>query len=164
VQDVLFDRTTISNWNGYNGGFNAYVTNLSRLQPTKSSDLILSTSPSYQVGPLGQYYQLLSGPVFNADTGTTADQLGLYHFTTVTNIVGTYEIKETNSLVDISYHYVAGDANGNPADFDGDGFPDYLEDINGNGNAADDPTSWLIYNSPSGLATGSGLQVFTPLK
>jgi hypothetical protein len=164
VQDVLFDSATISNWNGYTGGFNAYVTNQTRLQPTKSTDLILAASPSYQSGPLGQYYQLLSAPVFNADTGTTADQIGLYHFTTITNIVGTYEIKETNSLVDVSYHYVAGDASGNPADFDGDGIPDYLEDVNGNGNAADDPTSWLIYNSPNGLTTSSPFIIYTPLK
>jgi hypothetical protein len=106
----------------------------------------------------------MSSVLFNADTGTTADQIGIYHYTVVTNLVSGVEIKETNSVVDVSYHYVAGDANGNPSDTDGDGAPDYLEDLNGNGNATDDPTSWLIYNSPSGLSTGSGLQVFTPLK
>lgn len=53
---------------------------------------------------------------------------------------------------------------GQPYDNDGDGVPDYLEDVNGDGSAAGDPTSWLIYNSPNGLTGGNGLQVFTPLK
>jgi hypothetical protein len=49
-------------------------------------------------------------------------------------------------------------------DTDGDGIPDYLEDANGNGNGADDPTSWQSYNSLNGLTSGNGLRVFTPLK
>jgi Regulator of chromosome condensation (RCC1) repeat/Bacterial TSP3 repeat len=60
---------------------------------------------------------------------TTADLVGLYHFTTQTN-----QMKETNSPVDIGYHYVAVDGNGNPVDTDGDGIPDYIEDANGNGS------------------------------
>ena len=54
--------------------------------------------------------------------------LGLYHFTTTTN-----KWKETNSIVDIGFHYIALDANGLPVDTDGDGWPDYWEDANGNG-------------------------------
>jgi hypothetical protein len=165
VQDVLFDSATISNWNGYTGGFNAYVTNQTRLQPTKTTDILLSASPSYQVGPLGWYYQLTNSVLINADTNTTANQIGLYHFTMVTNLVSGIEIKETNSLVDVSYHYVASDANGNPADFDGDGIPDYLEDTNGDGvfNTGD-LSNWQSYNSPNGLTTSSPFIIYTPLK
>jgi len=35
--------------------------------------------------------------------------------------------------VDIGYHYVATDTNGNPLDTNGDGIPDYIEDANGDG-------------------------------
>lgn len=74
VQDVLFDTVGITNWNGYSGGFNGYVTNSSqRLAPTKSTDIILGGEPSYQLGPLGNYYQLTNSLLINADTNTTAD-------------------------------------------------------------------------------------------
>ncbi|MEI6786198.1 MAG: hypothetical protein WCQ21_35395, partial [Verrucomicrobiota bacterium] len=84
---------------------------------------------------------------------------GLYHFTTTTN-----QVKEAGTKVDMGFHYIAVDASGIPIDSDGDGKPDYLEDVNGDGNGTNDPTSWLIYNSPNGLSGGNGLQVFTPLK
>jgi hypothetical protein len=142
VQDVLFDSPSITNWNGYNGGFNGYITGLTRLQPTKTTDLVLSASPSYQLGPLGNYYELTNSVLVNADTNTTADTIGLYHYTVTTNLVSSYQIKETNSWVDISYHYVAGDANGNPTDTNGDGIPDYLSDVNGNGAVNTGEISW----------------------
>ena len=53
VYDSLFDQPALlTNWNGYTGGHNAYLTNSARLQPTQSNDLILSASPSYRAGPL----------------------------------------------------------------------------------------------------------------
>jgi hypothetical protein len=165
VQDNLFDSPAINNWNGYSGGYNAYVTNLSRLQPTKTTDLVLTNSPSYQVGPLGVYYLLVTSGLINADATTTADTVMLYHYTLFTNIVNSAEVKETNSLVDVSYHWVATDTNGIPLDFDGDGLADALEDVNGNGIFdTGDLSDWKTYNSPNGLAAGNGLQVFTPLK
>jgi hypothetical protein len=142
VQDLLFDGTAVTNWNGYSGGFNAYDTGAQRLSPNQSTDIILSAAPSYQLGPLGNYYQLTNSVLINADTNTTADQVGLYHYTVTTNLVSGYEIKETNSLVDVSYHYVATDANGNPIDTNGDGIPDYLSDVNGNGTVNSGEISW----------------------
>ena len=66
-------------------------------------------------------------------------------------------------MVDIGFHYVATDANGNPLDTNGDGIPDYIKDANGNGSVDNGETSWLIgpYN---GLSSANGLQVYTPLK
>jgi hypothetical protein len=79
-----------------------------------------------------------NSPVINAGD-LTADQFGLYHFTVTTN-----EVKETNSVVDIGYHYVAVDGNGDPLDSNGDGIPDYLEDANGDGiYDSGDPANWL---------------------
>jgi rhodanese-related sulfurtransferase len=49
-------------------------------------------------------------------------------------------------------------------DADGDGLPDHHEDRNGDGSATGDPTSWLAYDSPNGLAGPLSLNVFTPLK
>jgi len=145
VQDVLFDSTAITNWNGYSGGFNGYVTNSSqRLQPTQATDIIVGSEPSYQLGPLGNYYQLTNAVIINADTNTTANQVGLFHYTVTTNLVSGYEIKETNSLVDVSYHYVATDANGNPIDTNGDGIPDYLSDTNGNGLVDSGEIGWNV--------------------
>jgi hypothetical protein len=142
VQDNLFDSPVINNRNGYNGGYNAYVTNLSRLQPTKATDLILSSSPSYQAGPLGPYYLLSASSFINYDTITTADQVMLYHYTVMTNLAGGLEIKETNSWVDLSYHYVATDTNGIPIDSSGRGQPDYLQDLNGDGKVESGETDW----------------------
>jgi hypothetical protein len=142
VQDVLFDKAALTNWNGYNGGFNVYVTNFQRLQPTQTTDLLLSASPSYQVGALGVYYQLTNAAVINWDTNTAANTIGYYHFTVITNLVSGLQIKETNSWTDVSYHYVATDGAGNPIDTDGDAVPDYIEDVNGNGAVDSGETNW----------------------
>jgi hypothetical protein len=67
----------------------------------------------------------------------------LYHFTTQPD-----QTKETNSVVDIGYHYVAVDGYGNPWDSDTDGVPDYLEDANGDGSVNSGETDWQSATDP----------------
>jgi len=163
IKDNLFDQTTInSQWGFITHSNNAYVSGFSRLTPTNSNDVVLSNAPTYQTSYLGRYYYLTNDGMLSLliDAGSRwATNATLYHFTTTTN-----QVKEASSKVDIGFHFAATDATGIPFDTDGDGILDYLEDRNGDGNGANDTTSWQTYNSPNGLVTGAGLQVFTPLK
>ena len=100
--------------------------------------------PPYQDGPFGHYY--MPGTVLANAGSTTADQLGLYHYTTATN-----QAVQSNSIVDIGLHYVGASYGTNgwvPLDTDGDGIPDYVEDALGNGATGDaainlGETDWL---------------------
>lgn len=164
VRDCAFDQVTLSVADGYSSiptntdyDYNAYP-NVSGAFPFNGGHDKSSVSFNWQSGPLGRYYLPTNSVLIDAGH-TNANFVGLYHFTTQTN-----QVKETNSVVDIGYHYVALDSLGNPFDTDGDGIPDYLEDSNGNGVFdAGDLGDWQIgqYN---GLSQGFGLQVFTPLK
>jgi len=108
-------------------GYNAYLNCNTRLYPTNLYDIVTSTGLAYESSSLGDFYQPSDSPLKRAGS-TTADQIGLYHFTTQTN-----QIPDGTNLVDIGYHYVATDTNGNPVSTPGDGIPDYLADANGNG-------------------------------
>jgi hypothetical protein len=165
IRECAFDGTPINIQApfGYNLAYadydyNAY-TNLSNPFPSGyGANDVRGVSFNWQSGPLGNFYLPANSPLIDAGS-CTADQVGLYHFTTRTS-----QLKETTSIVDIGYHYVACNAAGQPIDTDGDGLPDYLEDWNGNGSGGDDFTSWLVYDSANGLSPASGLIVFTPLK
>jgi len=136
ITNCAFDLTSIPN-NNVNpaADYNAYRPGQQRLQPQGGNDLV-TTNFNWQTSWLGNYYLPNNSPLI--DRGNpTADQVGLYHFTTQTN-----QVKETNSIVDIGYHYVAVNTNGNPFDADGDGVPDYLEDANGNGLVDAGETNW----------------------
>ena len=144
-------------------GYNAYLNCNGQLYPTNIHDIVSASSLSYQVGPLGTFYQPTNSLLINMGS-TTADLVGLYHYTVTTNMVSGMEIKETNSVVDIGYHYVAVNGASSPIDTDGDGIPDYLEDANGNGLVDGSENSWTNYNSGNGLVSPNGLIIFTPLK
>jgi hypothetical protein len=67
--------------------------------------------------------------------------------------------------VDIGLHYVAVSQVGDqwvPIDTDGDGWPDYFEDRNGNGDVDPGETDWRLFETDTG--PGPGLVVFTPMK
>jgi RHS repeat-associated protein len=158
IRDNLFDQAVIPNWiggwgNTYTGGYNAFITNCDRLQPTSTADIILATNAvAYKVGPLGSFYQATNSPLANAGS-TNADKVALYHYTISTNYLAGQQIKETNSIVDVGYHYVAIGTNGLPIDSNGDGVPDYLSDRNGNGLHDPGETNWYYVMSIKLAAT-----------
>ncbi|HWX19912.1 MAG TPA: hypothetical protein VN578_08415 [Candidatus Binatia bacterium] len=165
ILDTAFDSTS-TNFNDAASGntnytrfdYNAFLFGQPRLTPAGPHDVLVTNTFNWQSSWLGNYYQPTNSPLIDKGS-VTADLIGLYHFTTQTN-----QMKETNSIVDISYHYVAVDTNGVPISTPGDGIPDYLADANGNGLVDPGEISWTNYYSPNGLTNGSGLQVFTPLK
>jgi hypothetical protein len=144
IENCAFDGTDLSNVNDYSGGntnitycdYNAFLTNANRLPMQGTHDVTNIISFNWQASYLGSFYLPTNSLLINAGS-VTADIVGLYHFTTQTN-----QVKETNSVVDIGYHYVAVDTNGNPIDSNGDGIPDYLEDANGNGLVDTGETNW----------------------
>jgi hypothetical protein len=160
VKDTAFDTPTNLSFNPgttatTNFQNNAYITGQTQLGSVSN---YTTTNFNWQKGALGNYY--IATTNINVDHGsTTANLVGLYHFTTQTN-----QMKETNSVVDIGYHYVALGTNGLPMSTGGDGIGDYLVDANGNGtNDAGDLGNWTNYTSPNNLAAAPGLIVFTPL-
>src|SRR5260221_6352971 len=102
----------------------------------EGSNNIIVTNYNWQTSMLGSFYLPTSSPLIDMGS-TNANLLGLYHFTTQTN-----QVKETNSIVDIGYHYVAVNGSSNPLDFNSDGIPDYLEDANGNGSVDSGEMDW----------------------
>jgi len=144
--DNLFDHATLVQNNvpvvhGYNG----YLTGSAAFAPPNTNDVVATLA--WQSGPLGDYYQPTNSPFINKGSITDAANAGLFHYTTTTN-----QVKEANSPLDIGLHYLAVDSNGNPLDTDGDGIPDYLEDLNGNGviNVAETPFGITIENPVNG--------------
>jgi hypothetical protein len=147
VYDNLFSSANfhIGNYapnHGYNGYYNSAIPYDPNTGYTTPGNQSLATL-DFQVGPLGPYYYPTTGTGLNLlrNVGsTTANALGLFHYTVTTN-----QVVEGDSTVSIGYHYVAVDKNGNPLDSNGDGIPDYLSDANGNG--VDDPgeTPWDIW-------------------
>ena len=167
VRDCAFDGDTLSvtsyaaNSNYANYDYNAFTTTNSSLRfPIGGThDAFATNGMNWQSSWFGNFYLPTNSPLIAAGD-VTANVVGLYHFTTQTN-----QVIEGDSQVDIGYHYVATDSNGNPLDTSGDGIPDYLKDANGNGIFdAGNPYNWLIYNSQNGLSSTNVLQVFTPLK
>jgi len=138
IQDNLFDNCSISeggtNYQSYIGNsYNGYVAT-TPLVNSGGNDKSVTTF-SYATGTLGPWYQSSTNMI---DAGSrTADLAGVYHYTTQTS-----QVKEANTIVDLGFHYVATDASGNPLDTDGDGFPDWQEDSNGNGVVDSGETDW----------------------
>ena len=143
LHDSLFTGTilsteVVSSHIGYVGS--------ARLDATNASDQVLA-SLAFQTGPLGSFYVPTNTALAN-NGSRNATNAGLYHYTMLTN-----NVKETNTTVDLGFHYVATGTNGVPLDYDGDGLPDYWEDLNGNGSTDSGETDWRDAND-------LGLQVF----
>ena len=150
IKDNLFDCDTLNNLgiSALTNSNNGYRSGLTSLGGTGDKTGLV---PDYQVGPLGNYYYPTNGTncfsLVNAGS-RSAGSAGLYHFTTRVD-----QTKEAATTVDIGFHYLALDGNGNPMDTDGDWIPDYLEDRNGNGAVDSGETDW---QSPTDL----GLKVW----
>jgi|GEM_PF-759283 len=145
VKDNIFDQValfldfvegTVS------ADYNAYTTNVPQIDPSATHDVLLAASNiTYEIGPLGRFYLPTNSPLTNVGS-RLASEAGLFHFTTATN-----QVKETNSTVDIGFHYVALGTNGLPPDFDSDGVSDYEEDENGDGNHTEGERVWYVYDT-----------------
>ena len=104
-------------------GYNAYVNGATNTSFTNNNDII--TNITWQGGPLGFYYQLPTSPLLN-NGSTFATNLGLYHYTVLTN-----ETVEATNIVSRGYHYIALGADGLPIETYEDGVPDYAKDRDG---------------------------------
>jgi len=134
ITDNLFDTSTnklamdtystghISLWN------NAFFGITNSLGGTTN---LVVTSLSYAIGPLGSWYIGSSSPALVDMGSRSAGSAGLYHYTMFTNLVNACELAETNTIVDIGFHYVVTDGYGNPLETLWFGIPDYLADTNG---------------------------------
>ena len=146
ARDSAFDATAVSTADQYSSNtnltdydYNAFISaTTNRTTPNGPHDVIATSGFNWQTSWFGNYYLPTNSSLIN--TGwVTADVAGLYHFTTQTN-----QLIEGSSRVDIAYHYVATDANGNPLDDNGDGIPDYISDPNGNGLVDSGEIGWNI--------------------
>ena len=148
LYDNAFDSCTfILASHPITNGNNAYINCANRLNPTNASDVVL-TNFTYQAGPLGNYYQPTNSALINAGSVTNAAIAGLFHYTTTTN-----QVKETDSTVDIGYHYAAVDDSGQSIDTDGDGVPDYA-DADSDGDSLPDTWELQCFGNLSQPATG----------
>jgi RHS repeat-associated protein len=142
IKDNLYDG--VANSFSGDGSYSSYIAisndafyNTSN--PLGGSGHVTLTNLAYATAALGRWYIGTAAPSIWDVGSRSAPTAGLYHHTTLTN-----QTKEANSTVDIGFHYVAVDGNGNPIDTDGDGVPDYLEDANGNGLDGSGESPWTL--------------------
>jgi Big-like domain-containing protein/fibronectin type III domain protein len=83
---------------------------------------------SYQRGVFGRWYQPSGSELINAGSASSAGSVGFYWYCTTTN-----NAAEENSALDIGYHSVALNSSSQPWDTNGDGTPNYMEDLDGDG-------------------------------
>lgn len=148
ILDTVFDGTAVNTSDAWAStpwlttyDFNA-LQSTNRTTPTGANDLLI-TNFNWQASWQGKFYVPTNSLLINAGSVTNAALAGFYHFTMTTN-----QVKEAFSRLDIGYHYVAS-PNGVPADTDGDGVPDYLEeDSDGDGAA------WWEDSNPDNAAVG----------
>jgi hypothetical protein len=145
-KDNLFDKEEFHQDASYplSHDFNAYWLLLDsevqsggakRLAPDGSSDRLLTATPPYLSGPLGDYYLSTGSELYNSlKRGSRAvDDAGLHHYTT--RFDQTKDGDQSGNVI-IGRHYIAtlNSSSTNPKDSDVDGIPDYVEDANGNGS------------------------------
>lgn len=142
IENCVFDGST-SDMDDNSGGntnitycnYNGFVNGAQRLVVQGQNDVVVTDPFIWQAGPLGNWYQAPDSPFI--DQGSlTADRVGLYEYTTQTSASS----MEGRSIVDLGYHYLALDAQGNPVSTLVNGVADYISDTDGNGL----PDAWEI--------------------
>lgn len=155
-ENNLFDSTVNSLTRGAisigTSSNNAYVTTNSGVLPPENNDVILSESPNYQSGALGDYYYPTNQTNLIYAGSESAASADLYYYTVTTNNV----IDGTN-MVSIGFHYVAVGADGDPLDLNDDGIPDYLEYPTLPNDGYNTPGAWYVANGLNPDAPGIGL-------
>ncbi|HEY4415437.1 MAG TPA: LamG-like jellyroll fold domain-containing protein, partial [Verrucomicrobiae bacterium] len=128
ITNCAFDGADLSGMDGSDNScdYNAFLSGASLL-PSEGVHTNIVTSFNWKSSWLGNFYLPTNSPLINKGN-TTANQVGLYYFTTQTN-----QAEEANSQVDVGYHYVATDGSGHPWMTMTNGVPDYLADTDGNG-------------------------------
>jgi len=159
LYDNLFDVTTNSapagtSWTAVDNAYRSATTfgGLSNVTVTVAEHLTgpLGTNYYPSANGVGGGFTQLVGAGFR--TGPVA---GLFHHVIATNLVpiGT-------GAVGIGFHHLRTTAAGVPLDTDGDGIPDWMEDVNGDGvHQANSESHWQ--SSTNGTTGSAGLQVFT---
>jgi hypothetical protein len=148
--DNLFDHISLSQDSAtLSTDYNAYIGPTNRLRA--DTHYVTNATFTYTNGPLGRFYHHTTSLVDAGSRNST--NAGLYHFTTRASL-----LKETNTVVDIGFHYVVTDANGTPLDLDGDGVPDYYEDTNGNGSVELTEIDWKNADT-NGDGVNDGLEL-----
>jgi hypothetical protein len=141
ARNNFFDRTTLTVSGSWTNTHNGYVLGQNYLSPTNQTDIRVTTV-AYEKGPLGWYYYPTNGGAGSLTDlvnkgSTNANLLGFSYFTGATN-----QTVEGSSMIDIGSRYLAVNALGEPLDSDGDGLPDYLEDLDGDGVLDGGETDW----------------------
>ncbi len=111
ITDCLFDQPTFYSIyirGAVVGSNNGYTTGSALVPGATGGNDKTNLTANFESGPLGSYYYPASGAtntltaLIDAGSRTNAGLAGLYHHTTV---VG--QTKETNSVLDIGFHFVA---------------------------------------------------------
>jgi hypothetical protein len=147
---ILYQSLLDTGGSTWDNGWNAYQTNgcsgCTVLASPQGTHIV--TNITFLSGSLGRYYLPTSSLMVNKGSVTNASLAGFYHYTTDTN-----QVKETTTGLDIGWHYVATSSSSStdPKDTDSDGFPDVLEDLDGDNVLDSGETDWNSV-SDQGLA------------
>jgi hypothetical protein len=169
-KDNLFDKVAFVQdmTNPLDHDYNAYWKRLSgelepgqtdRLSMSAANDRVLTSAPTYQAGPLGDFYLATSSPLYSSGNrgSRSVTDAGLYHYTTRFDQMK--DGAQSGNAI-IGRHYVAttSSSTNRPKDSEtpiADGVPDYVEDANGNNDAND--ISNAIETSPWLTQTATGI-------